>query len=86
MSNGTSWDDCLAHAHQSVEHYRAKMTPDMYDFRIFKSALALYLRSVGVDDATVEAVTDRAVAAATDTHSGAFRQGWDAGLDQGRKS
>ena len=86
MSNGTSWDDCFMHARDSVEHYRARMTPDMYEFRIFKAALALYLRSLNVDNDTVESVMDRATAAATDLHSRAFRQGWNAGFDQGRKS
>lgn len=86
MSNGTSWDDCFMYARQSVKPYRTKIVPDMYEFRVFQSALSLYLRSLGLDNDTVEAVDYRAAAAATDTHARAFRQGWDAGFDQGRKS
>lgn len=81
MSNGTKWGDCISHANQMGRH---PLTTDVDT--TFRRALAMYLRSLGVDNDTVESVMGCATDAEAATHTRAFAEGWNAGFDQGRKS
>lgn len=81
MSNSTSWDDCISHANQMG---RYPLTADADT--TFRRALAMYLRSLGVERDTVDNIMAHATDAETATHTRAFAEGWNAGFDQGRKS